>query len=121
MDSGCSSNGCPSAFESFVHDEHKFRKLLRQIQEPNSSLIRIDNLLFIGVTNKVSIMDTAEKRSTFKVRKLAVTDNQGRLLGLITSIDLAKWLSAQKNYSDIALNALAKLGPVEKAPSLRIA
>jgi predicted transcriptional regulator len=70
----------------------------------------------IDILSDATIADAAEKMSTFKVRKLAVTDNSGRLLGLLTTIDLAKWLSAQKNYSDMALNALAKLGPREGGP-----
>lgn len=70
----------------------------------------------INVMSDATIAEAAEKMSTFKVRKLVVTDENSRLIGLVTSIDLAKWLSAQKNYSDLTLNALAKVGPAEGGP-----
>lgn len=70
----------------------------------------------IDILSDATIADVAEKMNTFKVRKLVVTDENGRLLGLVTSIDLAKWLSAQKNYTDVTLNALAKMGPREGGP-----
>jgi CBS domain-containing protein len=65
----------------------------------------------VSVPSDASIGDAAVKMNTFKVRKLVVTDDAGRLVGLVTSIDLARWLSAQKNYADQALNAIAKMGP----------
>lgn len=70
----------------------------------------------INVMSDATIAEAAEKMSTFKVRKLVVTDENSRLIGLVTSIDLAKWLSAQKNYSDLTLNALAKVGAAEGGP-----
>jgi CBS domain-containing protein len=70
----------------------------------------------IGVIKNASILEAAEKMRTFNVRKIAVIDDGGRLVGLITSVELARWLSAQNDYSDVMLDALAKLGPVEGGP-----
>ena len=70
----------------------------------------------IKVTNSASIGDVAEKMSALKVRKIIVTDDNGGIVGLVTSIDLAKWLSARSNYSDPTLNALAKVAPPEGGP-----
>lgn len=85
--------------------------------DPSKVLVQdIMSSPLISVTNKASVRDAATKMSTFKVRKLVVTDEKGRLVGLVTSVDLAKCLSAQKNFSDVTLNALAKIGPLEKGP-----
>ncbi len=85
--------------------------------DPSKVLVQdIMSSPLISVTNKASVRDVATKMSTFKVRKLVVTDEKGRLVGLVTSVDLAKCLSAQKNFSDVTLNALAKIGPLEKGP-----
>jgi CBS domain-containing protein len=85
--------------------------------DPTKVLIQdIMSTPIIDILSDATISDVAVKMSTFKVRKLVVTDENGKLLGLVTSIDLAKWLSAQKNYTDETLNALAKLGPREGGP-----
>jgi CBS domain-containing protein len=85
--------------------------------DPSKVLVQdIMSSPLISVKNKASISEVAKTMTTFKVRKIVVTDESGRLVGLVTSIDLAKWLSAQKNFSDLMLNALAKLGPREGAP-----
>ncbi len=79
--------------------------------DPSKVLVQdIMSSPLIRVTNKASIRDVAEKMSTLKVRKIVVTDENGGIIGLVTAIDLAKWLSAKNNYSDLTLNALAKVG-----------
>jgi CBS domain-containing protein len=40
----------------------------------------------ISVTKNVSVLEAAEKMSTFKVRKFVVTDERGKLVGLITQL-----------------------------------
>lgn len=85
--------------------------------DPSKVLIQdIMSSPLISVTDDATIGDVAKVMSALKVRKVVVTDEDGALIGLVTTIDLAKWLSAKKNYSDLALNALAKIGPGEGGP-----
>ena len=63
----------------------------------------------ITVRATATIREVAEKMCVYEIRKMVVTDDQGRLVGLVTAGDLANWLAEQKNYSDPALNAIARL------------
>ena len=47
--------------------------------------------------------------SEYGVRKLPVVDQSGALAGVITSLELARWLAKMNDFQDPALNALAKL------------
>ncbi len=92
-------------------------KVTAEAVDPTKVLVQdIMSSPLISVTASASVKDAAEEMSTFNVRKLVVTDDSGRLVGLVTSIDLAKWLASQENYSDVTLNALAKLGPLKDSP-----
>jgi CBS domain-containing protein len=51
----------------------------------------------------------AELMSEYGVRKLPVVDQSGALAGLVTSLELARWLAKINDFQDPALNALAKL------------
>ena len=71
----------------------------------------------VTVRATATIREVAEKMCTYEIRKMVVTDDQGRLVGLVTAGDLAKWLAEQKNYLDPALNAIARLKlPSEGGP-----
>jgi CBS domain-containing protein len=63
------------------------------------------------ITAKVTatIAKAAEIMSDYGVRKLPVVDESGVLAGVITSLELARWLAKQNGFRDPALNALAKL------------
>jgi CBS domain-containing protein len=92
-------------------------KVTAEAVDPTKVLVQdIMSSPLISVTTGASVKEAAEQMSTFKVRKLVVTDDNGKLVGLVTSIDLAKWLASQENYSDLGLNALAKVGPLKDSP-----
>jgi CBS domain-containing protein len=63
------------------------------------------------ITVKVteSIKQAAEIMSDYGVRKLPVVDDSGALAGVITSLELARWMAKMNDLQDPALNALAKL------------
>jgi len=63
------------------------------------------------ITTKMTatIAKAAEIMSDYGVRKLPVVDDSGVLAGVITSLELARWLAKQNDFRDPALNALAKL------------
>jgi CBS domain-containing protein len=59
-----------------------------------------------------TIMEAAERMSAYRIRRIVVVHEDGVLAGLLTAGDLAKWLAKQKDYSDSALNAIARLKKV---------
>ena len=63
----------------------------------------------ISVNVTATIGQAAEIMSDYGVRKLPVLDLSGRLAGVITSLELARWLAKMNDFQDPALNALAKL------------
>jgi CBS domain-containing protein len=69
----------------------------------------------ISVKSMASLREAAELMTEYKVRRLAVVEDDGALSGLITTEDLARWLAKQGNYEDPALNAIAKVkgGPYQ--------
>ncbi|HEV2390486.1 MAG TPA: CBS domain-containing protein, partial [Nitrososphaerales archaeon] len=56
-----------------------------------------------------TIKEAAEIMSDYGVRKLPVVDESGDLAGVITSLELARWLARANDFKDPALNALATL------------
>jgi CBS domain-containing protein len=76
------------------------------------SKIRVEDVMsspLVTISPKASIREAAEKMSIYEVRKIVVTDELGRMIGLLTAGDLAKWLARKNNFSDPALNAIARL------------
>lgn len=63
----------------------------------------------ITVKVTATIREAAEIMSDYGVRKLPVVDESGELAGVITSLDLARWLAKINDFKDPALNALATL------------
>ncbi len=63
----------------------------------------------ITVKTTASIREAAEIMSDYGVRKLPVVDESGELAGVITSLELARWLAKINDFKDPALNALATL------------
>ena len=63
----------------------------------------------ITVNVKATIAQAAEIMSDYGVLKLPVIDESGALAGVITSLELARWLAKVNDFQDPALNALAKL------------
>ncbi len=63
----------------------------------------------ITVASNASIREAAEKMSTYEIRKIVVVDKVGKLVGLVTAGDLAHWLAELNQFSDPALNAIARL------------
>jgi CBS domain-containing protein len=65
----------------------------------------------ITVNVTATIAQAAQVMSDYGVRKLPVLDESGALAGVITSLELARWLAKMNNLQDPALNALAKVKP----------
>ena len=63
----------------------------------------------ITVNVTATIGEAAKIMSDYGVRKLPVIDQTGELAGVITSLELARWLAKENDFQDPALNALARL------------
>src|SRR5271155_2596150 len=61
----------------------------------------------IKVNVKATIAQAAQTMSDYGVRKLPVVEESGALAGVVTSLELARWLAKQQDFQDPALNALA--------------
>jgi CBS domain-containing protein len=82
----------------------------------DASKVLIEDIMsspLITVPSNSTVKEVSEAMRTYKVRKMVVMDERGALVGLVTSVELAKWCSAQSNYTDPAMNALAELKPGE--------
>jgi CBS domain-containing protein len=63
----------------------------------------------ITVPVTATIAKAAELMSEYCVARLPIVDESGALAGLVTSVELARWLAKLNDFQDPALNALAKL------------
>jgi CBS domain-containing protein len=63
----------------------------------------------VTVRVTASIKQAADLMSDYGVGKLPVIDGSGGLVGVVTSVELARWLAKMSDFQDPALNALAKL------------
>ncbi len=63
----------------------------------------------ITVNAKATIKEAAEVMSDYGVGRLPVVDDSGGLVGIVTSLELSRWLARLSDFQDPALNALARL------------
>jgi CBS domain-containing protein len=63
----------------------------------------------ITVDMKATVGKAAELMSEYGVGRLPVVDESGTLSGLLTSVELARYLAKINDFQDPALNALARL------------
>lgn len=63
----------------------------------------------VTVRVTASIKEAADLMSDYGIGKLPVIDGSGGLVGVVTSVELARWLAKMSDFQDPALNALAKL------------
>lgn len=61
------------------------------------------------------IDEAALMMSIYGIRRLAVVGKDGMLSGIITTTDIASWISRNKDYKNNALNAIVKLHDAEQS------
>jgi len=87
--------------------------------EANPSKVFVRDIMstpVITVNLRATIAQAAQIMSDYGVRKLPVIDESGSLAGVITSLELARWLAKMNDFQDVALNALARLKKEEGGP-----
>lgn len=67
----------------------------------------------ITIHPDATVKDAAEKMSSYEIRRIVVSTDEGRIVGILTAGDIARWLAKSAEYADSALNAIARL----KVPS----
>ncbi len=93
-----------------VTERDLVRKILAQSIDPSKVLISdVMSTPLITIETDSTISEAAEKMSEYLVRRLVVVTDSGALVGLLTASDIARYLAKQKQYSDSALNAIARM------------
>jgi CBS domain-containing protein len=93
-----------------VTERDLVRKILAEAVDPSRVLIS-DVMTTPLVTIEVgsTIAEAGERMSEYLIRRLVVVDKSGALVGLITAGDIARLLARKNDYSDSALNAIARM------------
>jgi CBS domain-containing protein len=93
-----------------VTERDLVRKILAEGVDPSKVLIS-DVMTTPLVTIEVgsTITEAADRMSEYLIRRLVVVDSRGALVGLITAGDIARLLARKNEYSDSALNAIARM------------
>lgn len=86
------------------------QKVIADNLNPSKVLIRdIMSTPLITITPSATITEAARLMSEYKVRRLVVIDDEGSLAGVVTANDMARTLAEKKGFSDVTLNAIARL------------
>jgi CBS domain-containing protein len=99
-----------SAAIGIVTERDLVRKILAADVDPSKVLISdVMSTPLVAISSSSSVLEAAEKMSDYLIRRLAVVDGRGALVGIITAGDIARLLAKKKAYADSALNALARM------------
>lgn len=93
-----------------VTERDLVRKILASSVDPSKVLISdVMSTPLVTIRSDSSALEAAEKMSEYLIRRLAVVDGKGELVGLITAGDIARLLAKKKAYGDSSLNAMARM------------
>ncbi len=91
-------------------------KIIADGLDPAKVLVRdIMSTPLITIQPDAKIAEAARLMNEYKIRRVVVTAADGSLAGIVTASDLARVLAERKEYSDMTLNAIARVSP-EKGP-----
>lgn len=101
-----------------VTERDLVRKVLADALDPAKVLAGdIMSTPLITISPKATMTEAAELMSEYKIRRLVVLDEQGDLVGMATSDDLAKALARRQDYKDPALNVMGRVNETpERGP-----
>ncbi len=93
-----------------VTESDMIEKVIAAGANPSEVYVRdIMSTPVITVGAKSTIKQAAELMSDYGIGRLPVIDDSGALVGVVTSVELARWLARMSDFQDPALNALARL------------
>jgi CBS domain-containing protein len=91
------------------------RKIVAEGFKPD--VVLVENIMstpVITISSEATIEEASKLMATFGIRRLPVVDD-GRLRGIITATDIAASLAREQKYSDMRLNAIARV-PKDQLP-----
>lgn len=78
--------------------------------DPRKVIVRdIMSTPLITIKPDAKLKDAAKMMSEYGIRRLVVVDDNESLVGIITTADIARALAAKKSFTDVTLNAIARL------------
>ena len=84
-------------------------KILAESIDAKNVLVRdIMSTPLITVAPDAPLTGAAELMARYRIRRLVVVDNDGALVGLITTGDIARSLAEKQGYREATLNAMAR-------------
>ncbi len=87
-------------------------KIIADGLDPAKVLVRdIMSTPLITIQPHAKMTDAAKLMHEYKIRRVVVVNEDGSLAGIITTGHLANALAEKKDYSDVTLNAIAKMNP----------
>jgi CBS domain-containing protein len=96
-----------------VTERDLVRKVLATRGDPNKiKLVEIMSQPVVMMGPSMQIAEASRLMSEKRIRRLPVMD-QGLLVGIVTTTDIARYLAKSKSYLDPLINAMARQEPVE--------
>ena len=93
-----------------VTERDLVRKVLAEGVDPSKVMIGdVMSTPLITIVAGSTVTEAAERMSDYLIRRLVVVDEGGALVGLVTAGDIARLLARKNEYSDSALNAIARM------------
>ncbi|MGI0045941.1 MAG: CBS domain-containing protein [Nitrosotalea sp.] len=88
------------------------------LQDLNSSKVPVEKIMsqpIITIEPDKIIDEAALMMSIYGIRRLVVIGKDGKPSGIVTTTDIAWWLSRSEDYKNNALNAIARLHNMEQS------
>jgi len=90
-------------------------KVTSQDLTPSKVLVeKVMSNPIISIKPNEIISEAALMMSIYKIRRLVVVGQDGNLVGIVTSTDIASWLARNEDYKNNALNAIARLHDIQQ-------
>ncbi len=88
------------------------RRVIAEGKNPDEVLARdIMSSPIVAVLDEAPLADAALLMAQKHIRRLVVINREGKLIGVVTARDLAKYIAFQLKYENMIFNALAKVSP----------
>jgi CBS domain-containing protein len=93
-----------------ITDSDLVTKVIADGLDPSKVLVRdIMSTPLLTIVPSATMTAAAKMMVEYKVRRLVVVDAKGNLAGIVAATDLAKTQAEKKGFTDVTLNAIARL------------
>ena len=93
-------------------------KVLADAVDPTKVFVKdVMSTPLITVSPNASMTEAAAQMTEYKIRRLAVVDRNGAMVGIVTTGDIARALAESRGYREATFNAMARYrDSVENGP-----